>query len=341
MRVTFVDDSVPFDAFTPASQALGGAERACVGLAKALSKRGHEVQVFTRARHSFSADGVRWEAWDALRPLETDVLIAHRKPSLLGAVRKTARRIYWFTHPARGLKAQSARKALDSLRPVLAFQGQAHKAAWDGKPALPALAVAPAAAKEYCDDAPPIAAAVPRAVVTTHPAHGLVELVALWVARIHPAAPEAELHVYSGALSRAQAGQASLSEELRPVMAATLAAQDKGVILCAPEGDAGMAENYRRARVHLYPGHADDMACHTLIDGQATGLPAVVRPLGAAAERIENGISGFVAPDDAALANLAIQFLTEDKLYRSFSEAARARRQNWDQAAQAFEAAFP
>ena len=101
-----------------------------------------------------------------------------------------------------------------------------------------------------------------------------------------------------------------------------------------------MAESPAQARVHLYPGHDDDVTAFTLMESQAAGLPAVVRPLGAAPERIVDGLSGWVAPDDDAFANLAIRLLSDDALRASRGAEARAlwTGRDWDAAAAALEA---
>ncbi|HSV28716.1 MAG TPA: glycosyltransferase, partial [Candidatus Omnitrophota bacterium] len=118
------------------------------------------------------------------------------------------------------------------------------------------------------------------------------------------------------------------------------AAKDQGVVVVRPQGDTLMAEELRRGRVHLYPGHPDDATAFSLMESQACGLPAVIRPLGAAPERVGNGETAYVAPDDDAFANLAAMLLSNDEVFGSMSAAARARYagRDWDQAAARLEA---
>ena len=96
-----------------------------------------------------------------------------------------------------------------------------------------------------------------------------------------------------------------------------------------------MADVYRRSRAHLYPGHAQDFACWTLSESQTTGLPAVVRSLGGVAECIVNGQTGYIVPDAEAFANVAVQILSDDGVFKSLSDAAGApeRRRTWPLAA--------
>jgi glycosyltransferase involved in cell wall biosynthesis len=103
-----------------------------------------------------------------------------------------------------------------------------------------------------------------------------------------------------------------------------------------------MAELYRSARVHLYPGHPDDMVCWTLMESQACGLPAVARPLGAVRERLLDGQTGQVVPDDEAFANVAIRLLSDDDMFWSMNRDVRLlqRDRSWDVVAAEFDTLF-
>ena len=103
-----------------------------------------------------------------------------------------------------------------------------------------------------------------------------------------------------------------------------------------------MCDAYREARAHLHPGHGDEVYCSTLAESQAVGLPAVTRNAAAAAERLRDGETGFIVPDDEAYANCAMLLLTADNVFESRSEDARAhqRGRSWDDAAADFEVLF-
>ena len=339
MRIALFDDSIAFDGHMPASFALGGAEKAFASLAAALAARGHEVTVFNRCSHSMEIDGARWRTWDSLRPVETDALIAYRRPSLLTQVRKAARRVLWLSGPPDVLAKPAIDKALKEQAPSVVFIGPTQAARWRG-PRLPWAVVPPGVNDAYLSAGGRLGSGGPPvAITTTHPAHGLEWLLDLWVARIHPRCPTAELHIYSAILSRPDLGR-DLPEEFRPLRAKAEAAAAQGVSIREPMGDVVMSMAYRAARVHLYPGHRDDMACWTLSETQACGVPAVARPAGAVHERIENGQTGYIVPDDDAFANVAAQVLNDDGVFEGLSAAAltAGRARTWDAAAQAFEA---
>jgi glycosyltransferase involved in cell wall biosynthesis len=333
MHITLVDDSIPFDAFTPAVRALGGAEKAFASLAGALARLGHDVHVYNRTPFPLIIEGAHWETLDKAFPGRTDALIAFRKPSLLSSVRLAGKRLLWVTASARQL--EPARKAIDSFRPALVFLGQTQLASWQNKEDLVVRALAPAVRLDFLADTPTVLADRPTAVVTSHPAHGLAWLLDRWTTRIQPAVPNGRLVVVSSILDKGKAG-GEISDEMRPLLDRALAAE--GVEIMAPCGDSTMAELYRSARVHLYPGHPDDMACWTLMESQACGLPAVARPLGAVHERLDDGQTAHIVPDDDAFANVAVRLLTDDEMFWSDNRDARLsqRGNNWDAAAEEF-----
>ena len=128
--------------------------------------------------------------------------------------------------------------------------------------------------------------------------------------------------------------------EFKPLLDQALGAAGHGVRLMRPLADHDMAEVYRHARVHLYPGAEREVYASTLAESQATGLPAVTRRLGAAEERIVDGRSGFLTPDDEAFVNCAVLCLKEDIVYRGRSRDAvqMQRGRSWDDAAAEVEA---
>lgn len=337
MHITLVDDSIPFDGYSASARPLGGAEKAFASLPGALARRGHTVAVFNRCRWSMFIEGAQWETFEGKKPLVTDVLIAFRKPPLLEFVRQARRRVLWWTAPGRFLDKKPTRALLDSHKPMVWLASEHQATEWRAGGLAVGL-VPPAVRSDFLADIATQPAVPPRAIVTTHPAHGLDWLVDLWVERIHPAAPEAELHIHSTSLVKAAAGE--IEPELAAIAAKVFAAKPMGVRVLRPQGDHLMAQAYREAAVHLYPGHPDDATAFTLMESQATGLPALCRPLGAAPERVGNGASAYVAPDDDAFANLAAMLLTNADLRRTMGQAAveRYAARSWDTAAGRLEA---
>jgi glycosyltransferase involved in cell wall biosynthesis len=335
MLITLVDDSLPFNGLTPAQEPLGGAEKAFASLPGALARAGHDVRVYNRTRFPLSVEGADWVPMGEADRHPTDLLIAFRKPALLGFLPEAEHRALWWHAPASLLERPATRDLLMSYMPMVVFHGAAHRGAWRAPDEVGAAVIPPGVRADYLADAAGAPASPPRAIVTTHPLQGLDRILALWTETIRPRCPDAELHCYSASLSAALiTGDAP--PELVPVFHQAKAAMAQGLKVMAPLGDAGMAAAYRAARVHLYPGHDEDFACTTLMESQACGCPAVAYRRGGAPERIGDGESGYLVPDQEAFANLAVLLLSNEETFRSLSAGARLhqRARSWDMAAQ-------
>jgi len=357
MHIIFVDDSVKFDAFTPARKALGGAEKAFASLPGALARLGHEVTVLNNCLHPMMAEKAKWRPLKSRPPSSADILVAYRKPGLLGTLRRALKRVLWVTASPDYLAQSGAERLVESFAPTLMFIGETQARAYTGNATT--VRLTPGIRTDYLEtpketepfldmshDIPPPSAIEsgpppPHAIVTTHPRHGLEWLLDVWLQKIHPQLPSARLTVYSASLAQSEKEKGD-SEDLQVILGRVREAASANVTVLKPKGDRSMAEIYRQARVHLYPGHERDFACWTLAESQATGLPAVARAKGAAGERIVNGQTGFIVPDADAFANVALEILTKDDVYTNLSEEAVASKRHltWQHAAREFESHF-
>jgi len=342
MDILLVDDSISFNGFTPSSQPLGGVEKAFARLPVALRRRGHQVRVINRCDFPIEAEDVSWQPWDTKPPKTCDVLIAHRKPALLDFPVAAAKRILWLGGPAGAIRQDDNRKILarHSAAPIV-FNGATHHVGCPIDLANRAITIEPGVRRIFREAEDMAPTQPPHAVTTVHPLHGLGWLLELWEKSLRPLVENAELHVFSAALVRGLAG-GEVSTSIKPIFDRAKALADQGVVIVRPRADPDMAAAYREARVHLHPGHGDEVYCSTLAESQAVGLPAVTRRAAAAVERIRDGETGFVVPDDEAFANCAMLLLTADNVFEGRSEDARShqRGRSWDDAAAEFETLF-
>ncbi len=323
MRVTFVDDSIPFDGYSPSSQPLDGPEKAFASLPPTLSMRGHDVTVINRAAFPVTVHGSRWLTWDGERPVSADALVAYRRPELLDQVPVAGRRVVWVGGPVGELETPAARDALARHRPRLVLMNKAQQEALANPLGLEVFVIEPGIAAAYLEDEPMVPAEPPIAITTAHPLGGLQWLLRLWTARIRPEAPTAELHVYSAVLDKVQFGAAAPPGYAVIAEEAT-AARAHGVIVKRPLADPALADAYRQARVHLHPGEPGDIHGFTLAESQAMGLPAVARTTNTTVvERVSDGQTGVIAANNAAFANAAINFLTDRLAFDRMSANAR------------------
>jgi glycosyltransferase involved in cell wall biosynthesis len=305
---------------------LGGAETAFALLAEAFGRRGHAVEV--------RAGG------EASTAPAADVVLANRLPHVFRRLPRRGRRVLWLHNPGAFLRKPRYLLPLLAARPRVVTLGPSHSASlprWlPFRPVEIPLAVAPPfAARPPWQRRPP---PPPVAVFTSNPLRGLDWLLDLWAARIRPAVPAAELHLYTGAAT--YNGDARLRARAEPVLARAASMAGAGVLLRGPLPRPALAERLRAARAMLYRGDPGETFCLALAEAQAVGLPCVVTPLGAVAERVADGETGVVARGDGAFADAAVRLLSDDAAWSAMHAAALARGPgpDWDAVAARFEA---
>jgi glycosyltransferase involved in cell wall biosynthesis len=171
-----------------------------------------------------------------------------------------------------------------------------------------------------------------RAIFASNPQRDLRWLLGLWGRAILPAVPGAELHLYGIRDYAYRYGEPWEETETRLgqfVPDQFSAAARASLRPHAPAPRAELWEAMQGARVMLYGGHRVEAFCLAVAEAQALGVPAVVRPIAVLPERVRDGLTGFVAPDDEAFARHAIALLTDDALWRAQHEAALRLQQGW------------
>jgi glycosyltransferase involved in cell wall biosynthesis len=364
MRYVFVDDStLAYDGYTPLRRPVGGPEKAVAALATALAERGHEVKVINRVTYAHMADGAYYVPFgDHMIPKAADVLIALRKPLLLGTLRAATHRLLWVMGGPEYLTAEAHAPLWDSFNASLLFLGENQKRGYKGsvrnrtiapgvrniyfeKPATPSFGVhqpdprdetygydpADDVALKAAEEAAAQAAANPEpAGYRPPPPHAVVTTHPLqglgWLIDVWTRLIHPQMPAARLSVYSAVLTKGLSGEEIPitiiPVLEQVKAAAGANVVVVAPLNDEGMADVYRTSRVHLYPGDTQDYACWTLSESQAAGLPAVARSLGGADERLDNGSTGFIVPDAEAFANVTLQILGNDAVHENFSTAA-------------------
>ena len=337
-HIVMADDGIPFDGTSIETGPLGGAETAFVALAEALAARGHRVEARSKCRAPVAHKGVAWAPLASGAPDACDLLIANRGAGLLGLVPRAQRRLFWLHNPARYLKKPRNLWPLARYRPTLVLCGRHHAGTvpgWlprRGEAILPYGLLAPFLRAEPREPPPP------RAVFTSNPLRGLEWLLDLWVKRIAPFVPSAELHVYCGPTVYGADGDNA--RRMEAVLARVEGLYDCGVRRHPPVRHEDLAAVLAQSRVMLYRGNSGEAFCTALAEAQSIGLPVVVQPVGMVAERVVDGITGMVAADDAAFAAAAIRLLRDDERWRRFHKEALARQRglSWDEVAARYEA---
>ena len=337
--IVMADDGVAFDGRSAADGPLGGAETAFVALAEALAARGHRVIARSRCDAAIEHNGVEWAPLAAGIPDACDLYIGNRGHRMIGLVRRTTRRLFWLHNPAGYLRKPRFLLRLAWHQPTLVATGAYHAATVPRAAVLNGLEVIPYGILDPFRNAVLREPPPPCAVFTSSPLRGLDWLLDLWAARIHPAVPAAELHVFAGA-GVYRGGAAKHAAQMAAVLARAAAMHVHGVRCHDPIGRRALALMLAGARVMLYRGDPGETFCLALAEAQAMGVPAVVQPFGSVVERVRDGETGRIAVSDGEFAEAAIAALRDDQLWRRWHKAALATQRglSWNEAAAKFEA---
>lgn len=338
-NVVMTDDGIAFDGRTAEAGPLGGAETAFVALAEALAARGHRVMARSHCRTPLDHRGVDWAPLGEGVPQSCDLYIGNRGHRVIGLSPGARRRLFWLHNPARYLKKPRMLWPLARYRPILVVSGQYHAQtvpAWVPRGGLEIIpyGVLDRFRRAAERDPPP-----PRAVFTSNPLRGLDWLLDLWEARIAPAVPGAELHIYAGPAVYG-GGLGETARRMEAVLARADALYACGVRRLKPIGREELVQVLAGARVMLYRGDPGETFCLALAEAQAMGVPAVVQPLGSVVERIVDGKTGRIAASDADFAETAVAVLRDDGLWRRWHRGALATQRGlgWDEVAARYEA---
>jgi glycosyltransferase involved in cell wall biosynthesis len=337
--VVLADDGIAFDGAMAEERPLGGAETAFVALAEALARRGHEVGVHNRCRAALCHKGVHWAPLSGEIPTGCDLYIGNRGHRVIGLVRSARRRLFWLHNPAGYLEKPRNLWRLAWYRPTLVTTGAYHAATIPHWLPCGGREIIPYGILDSFREASPREPPPPRAIFTSNPLRGLDWLIDLWIARIVPAVPSAELHIYAGSAVYGIAGAAG-ARRMDEILARADTLAASGIRRFAPVGHRALTAALLNARVMLYRGDPGETFCLALAEAQAMGVPAVVKPLGSAPERVIDGVTGRVAEDDDEFASAAVAALRDDELWRRWHLAALARQRglSWDTVAARFEA---
>lgn len=338
-HIVMADDGIAFDGRAAATGPLGGAETAFVALAEALAARGHEVLARSHCREGLCHNGVAWAPLADGAPDACDLYIGNRGHRVIGLVPHARRRLFWLHNPAGYLRKPRILWRLALYQPTLVTTGCYHALTVPHWVILDGLEIIPYGVLDCFRHAVPRDPPPPRAVFTSNPLRGLDWLLDLWATKIHPAASEAELHIFAG-----PAVYAGIPDQTIRRMEGVLGRADglhaQGVRRHTPVGRAALALMLAGARVMLYRGDPGETFCLSLAEAQAMGVPAVVQPLGCVAERVADGKSGRVADNDDEFAAAAIAVLRDNDLWRRWHQGALATQRglSWDEVAVRYEA---
>jgi glycosyltransferase involved in cell wall biosynthesis len=323
-------------------KSIAGTQTAFIELSRAFEQLGAFVNVYTDTLQVLEGLGRTWNQLSQVdRTVSYDLMIGNVSPYLFENFKyiKARRKILWIHNEAKYLLYWQRLKFVLNHRPIVVFSGKYHKST------LPFFI--PTGGREIISYG--ISEVVhkmrscntekrnKKIYFTSNPLRSLRWLVDLWVTQIHPHHPDAELHVFAGWKTY---GAWGIAVKTRMQKEIEYAAQfvTKNIIIRDVLPKQKLFLEMKQGRAMFYKGDRAETFCLAVAEAQALGLPAVVCDLGSMKERVDHGVTGFVARSDDEFVKYAIKVLQEEQLCEQLSIAAKKKytELNWMKAANQF-----
>jgi len=313
LRICFTIDSVPFTASVIAGMtSLGGSESACLGLARALQARGHDVHIFvsqlTTDAPGVDQYGVGWHAigqlagWSTL--MDWDVAIALRQPQFLQHA-PAKLRVLWGQDLMANQAMHLYQMSLAWTYDAVAYVSDFHRHQWEAiSPELAPLGWVTKNGHDARLAAEARAAAVkkPHQIIhVSRPERGLAPLLTMWP-MLKAKYPKATLALCRYSSMYDTAGWGAICAEFDKAVG-QMNQEVGGISWLGELGKPALYKAIAESAVMWYPGVSTfgETSCIAAIEAQACGTPFVGSYKGALPETVPSGIliPGIAESDEA------------------------------------------
>lgn len=295
-----------------------------IQLVRAFEKLNCRVIVRTACEEEYSNERVEWKKLGAkIKEKDIDLFIVNRFPKLFSYFPAGKNKVLWMRNEARYLFRWEHAKLMLKYWPKLAFTSNYHKNTYPFfMPGSKRLVIPHGLDTDLLSSISIPAQRSLKVAFTSNPLRSLDWLVDIWEKWIHPAVPNAELHVFSSYKTYGKWGE-KVKHLMIPVLDKVEGARDSNVILREPLPKKDLLQELAHYRAMFYRGDRAETFCFAIAEAQALGLPCVVQDRGCMNERVIHGKTGFIENDDQAFANRCIEVLKDDQLFKTLSANAR------------------
>jgi SAM-dependent methyltransferase/glycosyltransferase involved in cell wall biosynthesis len=306
LRWAFVVDSVPFSrAVRDGETSLGGSESACLGVARALARRGHAVHIFatqlSEDAEGQDADGCYWHPYESIHQYSAlfhwDVFVGLRMPKVFNQPIRARYRVLWNQDLMNAEQFKTAVMSVAWAFDASMYVSDFHRQQWEEW--VPELKPMAWVTRNGFDPThvPTDAVKDPNRIIhISRPERGLAPLMEMWPA-FKKANPHATLQIcrYSSMYDAQGWGQvcAEFDRDVQRVNA-----EVGGIEYLGELNKAQLYKAIAEAAVMWYPGVPAfaETSCIAAIEAQACGTPFVGSFKGALPETVP---SGYLVRGDA------------------------------------------
>ena len=299
MKICFLDNSpIPYTSNDLNSKNIRGGENAIIHLSNELSKLGNEIVVFNSFKNICVISGVKWlNISHANKNLTYDIAFTNNDIKLFDKI--IAKKYVAFSRSIQSIEKFIRKRQLISYlkyKPKIVILGNYHKKnrnyllkmfgiinlQW----AVDPLFLETKLDENLIDN---------RAIFTSSRDRNLDILIKIWKENIFPKNQSIELYTTPSDLI-----------------------DEKYNIYARNFGDkTNMVKDLLKSKVLLVPGHKGELYCIAAEEARELCIPIVTLGIGSLSERVQHGITGFVAKNYEEFAYYTLSLFNDDKLWKN------------------------
>ena len=299
MKICFLDNSpIPYTSNNLNSKNIRGGENAIIHLSNELSKLGNNIEVYNSFKDICVINGVKWSNISHTnKNLTYDIAFTNNDIKLFDKI--IAKKYVAFSHSIQSIEKFIRKGQLFSYlryKPKIVLLGKYHK---ENRNYLLKLfgtinlewAVDPLFLETKLDEN----LIENRAIFTSRRDRNLDLLIKLWIKDIFP--KNKSIKLYS-----------TPSELIK---------NDYNIFARNFEDKTTMVKDLLKSKVLLVPGHKGELYCIAAEEARELCIPIITLGIGSLSERVEHGITGFVAKNYDEFAYYTLEIFKDINLWKS------------------------
>ena len=302
-KIYFIEKSIDFNSNDFNSNKIAGSEKTLINITNELSLyKNLEIKVFNQTSKEIKFDNICWLSLNNINNYEApDYLISMSDANLLSYI-NCSKKFLW-SHSVQSIEKFIRKNQLLPFiknKPVMLLESQYHYdtrnyfTSFFGKKIIK-LAADYEFINENIDKN---FIAKKKAIFTTRSDRNLNFLLSLWE-KIVQRSSNSELYINP---------PYNLSEKESQMNVKLRVKSDKNKLI----------DELKNSRVMLNPGHKGEVFCLAAVEAKELCLPIVTMGYGALKERVEHGVTGYIANNQNEFIDYSLDILNNDETYKKF-----------------------
>ena len=302
-KIYFIEKSIDFNSNDLNSNKIAGSEKTLINITNELSLyKNLEIKVFNQTSKEIKFDNICWLSLNNINNYEApDYLISMSDANLLSYI-NCSKKFLW-SHSVQSIEKFIRKNQLLPFiknKPVMLLESQYHYdtrnyfTSFFGKKIIK-LAADYEFINENIDKN---FIAKKKAIFTTRSDRNLNFLLSLWE-KIVQRSSNSELYINP---------PYNLSEKESQMNVKLRVKSDKNKLI----------DELKNSRVMLNPGHKGEVFCLAAVEAKELCLPIVTMGYGALKERVEHGVTGYIANNQNEFIDYSLDILNNDETYKKF-----------------------